>query len=89
MPAKWPGLDSELYLIERKLAEQGILRRANEPLSDWLERATRETTLAPMKESLRELLQLHYRCRFDPLGLDPETRDRLKHGTKTVLTALG
>jgi hypothetical protein len=87
-PVLWPGLDSEFYLIERKLSERGMLRRENETLTDWLERATGESALAPMRDPLRELLQLHYRCRFDPLGLDIETRERLTSGSKQVLAAL-
>ena len=29
----WPGLDSEFYLIERKLAARGVPRQPGEPLS--------------------------------------------------------
>ena len=35
----WPGLDSEFYQIENKLAARGVPRQPSEPLADWLERA--------------------------------------------------
>lgn len=83
-----PGLDSEFYLIERRLAQRGITRRDNETLSDWLQRATEESALAGMKPSLEELLRLHYRCRFDPRGLNANDRDHLKRGANEVLEEL-
>ena len=87
-PIAWPGLDSEFYLIERKLAERGVARHPDQPLSDWLERVTRESTLAQLKEPLHELLRLHYRCRFDPRGLNAGARAELKRGTNVVLKTL-
>jgi hypothetical protein len=75
-------------LIERKLAKRGVARQPNQPLSGWLERVTRESTLAPMKEPLQALLRLHYRCRFDPRGLNAEDRVELKRGTRVVLKSL-
>jgi hypothetical protein len=87
-PVAWPGLDSEFYLLTRRLAERGVTRQPNEPLSGWLERATRESALAEMRESLQTLLRLHYRCRFDPRGLSPEAREELRRGTHSVLQLL-
>ena len=88
-PALWPGLDSEFYLVEEKLAKRGLVRRPDEPLSGWLERATRQATLASLKGRLVELLRLHYRCRFDPQGPSPEDREQLKRGTRAALDILG
>ena len=34
--ALWPGLDSEFYQIEKRLAQRGAPRRPCEPLSAWL-----------------------------------------------------
>jgi hypothetical protein len=84
----WPGLDSEFYLIERKLAARGVPRQPNEPLTDWLERSTHESTLATMQKPLRDLLRLHYRCRFDPQGLNVQDREALRRGAKAVLESL-
>ena len=89
MPAVWPGLDSEFYLIEKKLAARGVPRQPNEPLADWLERTISAPGLATLRPPLRELLRLHYRCRFDPPGLNAEDRIALRQGTQAVLEALG
>jgi hypothetical protein len=84
----WPGLDSEFYRVELKLTRRGLTRRPNEPLSEWLQRATKESALAGMKQPLDELLRLHYRCRFDPQGLNPEDREHLRRGANEVLEVL-
>ena len=77
VPAHWPGLDSEFYQLEAKLAARGLPREAGEPLSDWLQRALAEPALASLRGPLLELLRLHYRHRFDPAGLDEAGRKGL------------
>lgn len=73
-----PGLDSEFYRIEARLDELGLGRRDGEGLSDWL---TRIEPLAKLPvASLRQLLALHYRLRFDPQGLKQAERDALRDG---------
>ena len=84
----WPGLDSEFYLLERKLAARGVPRQPGEPLSDWLTRALAEPALADLREPLQELLRLHYRHRFDPRGLSAPEREALTREAKTCLDAL-
>jgi len=86
--AFWPGLDSEFYQLEAQLAARGVPRRLDEPLSDWLTRALAEPALAGLRVPLRELLQLHYRHRFDPHGLIPEEREMLKCEVKACLDKL-
>ncbi|HOB33022.1 MAG TPA: transglutaminase domain-containing protein, partial [Verrucomicrobiota bacterium] len=78
VPPDWPGLDSEFYLVEKALARRGVIRRQNEPLAAWLERALAEPALAEMRDRLRRLLRLHYRYRFDPLGLSADERRQLR-----------
>ena len=73
----WPGLDSEFYQLENRLAEYGLPRQPSEPLADWLERVLAEPRLAELRAPFRELLQLHYRHRFDPRGLDAAGRKLL------------
>ena len=82
------GLDSEFYLLERKLAERGVQRDASEPLSDWLERAAVAPDLGDLRGSLHELLGLHYRYRFDPLGLSEAEREALKREARVCLEKL-
>jgi hypothetical protein len=82
----WPGLDSEFYQLERKVAERGLARQPSEPLSEWLQRAVDDPALADIKASLQELLWLHYRYRFDPQGLSPDEREALTRQAKACLT---
>jgi protein-glutamine gamma-glutamyltransferase len=74
----WPGLDSEFYQVERKLARRGAARQPCEPLSAWLLRTSTDPALADMRDHLRELLTLHYRYRFDPEGLNQTDREALR-----------
>jgi hypothetical protein len=83
-----PGLDSEFYLVERKLAERGIVRQTNETLADWLHRALASPALAQSRNRLEDLLRLHYRYRFDPQGLTPIDREELKKEAKVCLEDL-
>jgi len=84
-PIIWPGLDSEFYLLESKLTGRGAARKPGEPLSIWLSRAAADPTLAEMKNSLEELLRLHYRHRFDPQGLNASDREALRREAKICL----
>jgi len=71
-----PGADSEFYQIEARLARAGCSRAPHEPLRTWLARVAHEhagISVAP----LQDLLQLHYRYRFDPDGLSAAERGRL------------
>ncbi|MEN9574718.1 MAG: hypothetical protein RL514_2573 [Verrucomicrobiota bacterium] len=73
-----PGTDSEFYRIEVRLEELGLGRRAGETLADWLARIE---PLAKLPVTpLRQLLALHYRLRFDPLGLSGPERTALRSG---------
>jgi len=84
----WPGLDSEFYQLERKLAARGVPRQSSEPLSDWLGRALAEPALAELRNPLRELLRRHYGHRFDPRGLSGQEREALAREAKTCLDRL-
>jgi protein-glutamine gamma-glutamyltransferase len=81
----WPGLDSEFYLLEKQLAGRGVPRLRGEPLSVWLARTLEEPALADLQVPLSELLQLHYRHRFDPRGLDTQERETLTCQAKVCL----
>jgi hypothetical protein len=87
MVLTWPGLDSEFYRLERKLAQTGIPRQAGEPLTAWMQRATNDERLAELKEPLENVLQLHYRYRFDPRGLNPSERQALRREVEACLSA--
>ncbi|HEU5395764.1 MAG TPA: transglutaminase domain-containing protein, partial [Verrucomicrobiae bacterium] len=77
-PIHWPGLDSEFYLLEQKLARRGLPRQPGESLSLWLERVLQSPDLADLRAPARKLLRLHYRHRFDPRGLNEADREILR-----------
>jgi transglutaminase-like putative cysteine protease/preprotein translocase subunit SecG len=87
-PVIWPGLDSEFYRLENKLAARSYPRPASEPISGWLERALREPSLAGLRAPLQELLRLHYRLRFDPDGLAVDERKALAQKAEAILQTL-
>jgi hypothetical protein len=82
------GMDSEFYLLEKKLAEPGLPRRPGQALSDWLSRALAEPALADLRASLQRLLRLHYRHRFDPRGLSGQERAALTKETMICMETL-
>jgi transglutaminase-like putative cysteine protease len=84
----WPGLDSEFYELEKALVDRGLTRASSEPLSAWLLRAANSPSLYEVKEPLHDLLQLHYRYRFDPQGLDPSGREALRREARTCLAKM-
>ena len=84
----WPGHDSAFYRLEKILAARDLPRQPGEPLSDWLERALTELALAGRRGPLQDLLQLHYRYRFDPNGLDDREKTLLGQRVDAVLETL-
>jgi hypothetical protein len=73
----WPGLDSEFYALERALSPGGQSRGASIPLVPWIEEVSRSLDPA-MQARIREALRLHQRYRFDPAGVTPIERGRLR-----------
>lgn len=71
---RWPGQDSEFYLIERRMAQLGHARHAAEAVTDWLARIAAQ----PDSAALPRLARLHYRHRFDPAGLSAAEREALR-----------
>jgi hypothetical protein len=84
----WPGLDSEFYQLEKRLSARGVSRHPGETLADWLERGLTQPALAELRAPLKQLLQLHYRHRFDPQGLSTAERESLGREAKNCLGAL-
>jgi hypothetical protein len=87
-PGSWPGLDSEFYDLEEKLAALGLARASSEPLGEWLERVDREATFAPLRAPLQQAFELHYRYRFDPHGLNSAQRAQLRSAVDECLETL-
>jgi transglutaminase-like putative cysteine protease len=71
----WPGLDSELYQIDRRLAGVHLSRQPNEPLAHWQQRLE---AAFPASPALGRVFRLHRRLRFDPRGLETGEREALR-----------
>jgi len=84
----WPGLDSEFYALEQRLATRGVPRQPSEPLAGWLYRALADPALVDLRNPLQNLLRLHYCHRFDPRGLSSPERETLTREAKICLAAL-
>jgi protein-glutamine gamma-glutamyltransferase len=87
VPLIQEGLDSEFYLIEKRLDELNLNRTASESLQQWL---TRLKTQLPESEfeTLRSILNLHHRYRFDPQGIEPMERKKLSSLSQSWLNEL-
>lgn len=70
------GADSDFYEIDRRITASGLSREKGETLIEWLRRLEERTDLQPAL--LREMLLIHYRYRFDPMGIQIEDRKRLQ-----------
>lgn len=86
--ANWPGLDSDFYRLEKQLAARGVVRGEAEPLGDWLRRVLETPGLGSLRAPLEEVLRLHYRHRFDPLGLNASDREALRRETSRCVETL-
>jgi transglutaminase-like putative cysteine protease len=78
----WPGLDSEYYELEARLAASGHERHLHETPEQWLRRLRTNGVNHP---SLPAILDLHYRYRFDPRGLQNADRKRLRMLSETQI----
>lgn len=71
------GEDSAFYSIEQQLIRAGHERRQGESIGAWLRRLAQSGTRADTAGLIRDILPLHYRYRFHPLGLDAAERREL------------
>ena len=76
--ARAPGTDSEFYRVEHELANSGLARAAGETIMAWLARIDEKLPAGWRGSELREVAHLHYRYRFDPVGLSESERGRLR-----------
>ena len=83
-----PGLDSELYHLERELARRGLARDFSEPLSAWRERIAADPELSKLGQPLRQVVSLHYRYRFDPQGLSADNREELRRKVAACMSSI-
>ncbi|HVR34698.1 MAG TPA: hypothetical protein VMS21_02485, partial [Methylomirabilota bacterium] len=69
--------DSEFYRLESQLIRCAPERRPGESPARWLARISDTPACRPLASSLFDAIRLHYRHRFDPLGLDSHERVQL------------
>ncbi|MGF1603534.1 MAG: transglutaminase domain-containing protein [Thermosynechococcaceae cyanobacterium] len=75
------GTDSAFYQIEQRL-QMRSQRATSESLQHWILRLQ----LAPSQlRALQHILNLHYRYRFDPQGIDAAEREHLERLSQTWL----
>lgn len=74
----YSGADSDFYLIVKRLNESGLTRHPWEPLSCWIKRISDAGFPSSLVDSFQSILTLHYRNRFDPLGLSEMKKTALK-----------
>jgi hypothetical protein len=82
------GLDSEFYLIERYLARTELARRTDETVAAWLGRIAAVPALVSLREPLAAVGELHARHRFDPVGLSPAERQRLRTAARACVARM-
>ena len=71
------GTDSAFYAIEQHLIGAGYPRGPGESVGAWIRRLARAGVVEDSEELLRNILPLHYRYRFHPVGLDDDARRKL------------
>jgi transglutaminase-like putative cysteine protease len=81
----WPGLDSELFQIDRQLAGANLSRQPGETLAFWQQRLEMTERL-PQPDRLRRIFELHRALRFDPHGLTSPERRALKEEAEIWLS---
>jgi protein-glutamine gamma-glutamyltransferase len=79
----WPGLDSELFVINRRLSDVHLARMPHESLANWQQRLE---AAFPTSKGLGRIFHLHRRLRFDPLGLESRDRQVLKREAEAWLS---
>jgi protein-glutamine gamma-glutamyltransferase len=84
-PPLTDGLDSEFYLIEKRLGEWGLERKASETVKQWILRLRQKLPNAKMNH-LNEIIDLHYRYRFDPQGIMQDDHAQLRSMIQSWLT---
>ncbi|HEX7861101.1 MAG TPA: transglutaminase domain-containing protein [Verrucomicrobiae bacterium] len=79
----WPGADSEYFLLEKRLVKAGLARANEETSAEWLRRIAMETP--GLAESLRKIVRIHYKYRFNPDGIENSEREELRRLVRACL----
>ncbi len=74
-----PGLDSVFFKIEKRLTDLGLVRYPGETIFTWVNRLEAAHIPHVSMDSLKPAVELHYRHRFDPLGITIVEKVELKN----------
>ncbi len=77
--------DSEFYLIEKALNDLGLVRHPAESFKNWMYRLKEELPTPDLIDGLTSIIELHYRERFDPQGINETERAKLKSAVQLWL----
>ena len=81
-------MDSDFYEILSRLESAGLSRYPGETVGRWLNRL-RDVATRFEFEPLQFILKLHYRYRFDPIGITEQDKVLLKNKTAEWLQTSG
>jgi protein-glutamine gamma-glutamyltransferase len=70
------GVEADFYLLEKHLGQWGLERQPAETGRKWMVRLQEQLSQAQAQQ-LQEIIDLHYRYRFDPEGISAEDRGYL------------
>ncbi len=88
MEAIWPGTDSAFYRVEQALLSRGYDRFEGETLTAWILRIQAHLPDRELTDHIKTLLALHYKYRFDPIGLNPDEKERLVRDADQILSGM-
>ncbi len=72
------GKDSDFYTIVEALNQLGYERQPWESMKEWVERVSKSPCFQSQNGDLCQILNLHYRYRFDPLGIGKREKEELR-----------
>ncbi len=78
------GLDSSLYKLIKRIEGAGFQRQRGETLRQWFQGLQPHLDL----QSLRPALEIHYRYRFDPAGIESELKDKMDEDVNDFISKL-
>jgi protein-glutamine gamma-glutamyltransferase len=71
------GVEADFYLLEKQLGQWGLERQPAETGRKWMVRLQEQLSQVQAHQ-LQEIIDLHYRYRFDPEGISAEDRAYLE-----------
>ena len=75
---EFTGSDSPFYLVEKRMSDLGFKRHSHETFFAWQERVNKNDNIHHTFEEVRPMISLHYRYRFDPVGISSEEKKKLE-----------